>query len=194
MDIAINRGRGFIQQAIEKQMRSDFFVDIFGDLVGFQKKLSCETRRQAIQPWQLSKHQPVLNLYAFYFREDMNDHDIWTHKSVQRARYGEERSIPIQFINQPVDLYNVIEDKRNHRNYEDLESEYYEKLPDVVTKPQFSENTTVGLRRRPPSIQQSFKKSSSLDSPPLPPMASTLQRLYYPSGKGSTVSIINNFI
>jgi hypothetical protein len=72
--------------------------------------------------------------------------DVWSQHSTQRSRYNptNARSIPIQFVS-PTDLYNVIDDNRVHQNYEDLESEYYEKLPDIMPKTQLSANTTVSF-------------------------------------------------
>lgn len=74
--------------------------------------------------------------------------DTWRQ---QRTRYSPSqqmgssrtRSIPIQYASpQPqVELYNTIDDNRIHPNYEEPESEYYEKLTDFVQIPQPS--TTV---------------------------------------------------
>jgi hypothetical protein len=74
------------------------------------------------------------------------NHD-WSQNSTQRSRYNptNTRSIPIQFVSQSTGLYNVIDDNRVHQNYEDLESEYYEKLPDLVHKGHLSANTTVSF-------------------------------------------------
>lgn len=118
------------------------------------------------------------------------NHD-WSQHSTQRSRYNptNARSIPIQFVSPPSDLYNTIDDNRVHQNYEDLESEYYEKLPDVVSKNHSSTVSFPGRNSR--QMICGFQKSSSLSSPPLPPVVvnhSTLQRLYYPDGKSSNVS------
>lgn len=80
----------------------------------------------------------------------------WSQHSTQRSRYNptNARSIPIQFVTSG--LYNTIDDNRVHQNYEDLESEYYEKLPDVVPKSHLSASTTV-------SFEHFLKQESLLD-------------------------------
>lgn len=79
----------------------------------------------------------------------MSQHDIWRQQSMA-SRYNpssQTRSIPIQYGSPPptVELYNTIDDNRIHPNYEEPESEYYEKLADIVhiAKTQPSSSTAV---------------------------------------------------
>jgi hypothetical protein len=81
----------------------------------------------------------------------MSPPDSWRQQASNR-RYNpplstihtQSRSIPIQYAS-PHALYNVIEDNRVYPNYEEPESEYYEKLGDFVHIPKTSSNTTVRL-------------------------------------------------